>query len=67
MRLLEPAYGLATFRLLVRKLNKALNEATGQISSLTHKRDQLTAAIERQKPQKRRKVRATAQEQFVAI
>ena len=67
MRTLEPAYGLPTFRLFVRKLGKTLNEAAGQISSLTYKRDQLAAALERQKPQKRLKVRAIAQKQFVAI
>ena len=67
LRRLEPAYGLPTFRFFVRKLGKTLDQAAGQISSLTHERDQLAAALERQKPQKRRKVCATAQEQFVAI
>ena len=67
MRNLEPAFNQATFRHLTRKLCKALNDSCMQIAALTHERDQLAAALERQKPQKRREVKPTAQERFVAI
>ena len=67
MRNLEPAFNQATFRHLTRKLCKALDDSCMRIAALTHERDQLAAALERQKPQKRRKVKPTAQERFVAI
>ena len=35
--------------------------------SLKRERDQLVAALEHQKPQKRRKIRPTAQERFVTM
>ena len=38
-----------------------------QISTLKVERDQLAAALERQKPQKRRRVKASAQDPFVTI
>ena len=38
-----------------------------QIARLAHEKEQLAAALERQKPQRRRKVRPTAQQRFVAI
>ena len=54
-------------RQVFRKTGKALDQAAAQISSLKHERDQFAAALEHQKPQKRRKVNQTAQERFVSM
>ena len=67
MRGLEPAYDRPIFRFLTRKLCKALDDKSAQIATLTHERDQLAAALELQKPQKRRKVKPSAQDRFVAL
>ena len=67
LRSMDPAYRSPTFRSFQSKLGKALDEAIVKISTLSEERDQLAAALERQRPQKRRKVRETAQEAFVRI
>lgn len=63
----DPVYNNATLRQVFRKAGKALDQATAEISSLKHERDQLAAALDRQKPQKRRKVQLTAQDRFVTM
>lgn len=67
LRGVDEAFARPTFRLLTRKLCKALDDSCMEIASLTQRTEQLAAALESQKPQKRRKVRPTAQERFVAI
>ena len=64
---MDEAFAKLTFRLLTRKLCKALDDSCMEIASLTQRNEQLAAALERQKPQKRRRVRPTAQQRFIAI
>lgn len=63
----DTVYNNATLRQVFRKTGKALDQATAEISSLKHERDQLAAALDRQKPQKHQKVQPTAQGRFVTI
>ena len=67
LRIVDSVYSTATLRQVFRKAGKALDQATAQIASLRHERDQLAAALEQQKPKKRRKVEASAQERFVTM
>ena len=67
LRVVNSVYSNATLRQVFRKTGKALDLASAEISSLKHERDQLAAALDLQKPQKRRKVQKTAQERFVTM
>ena len=60
LRMVDSVYSTATLRQVFRKTGKALDKATAEIASLKRERDQLVAALEHQKPQKRRKVHPTA-------
>ncbi|KAK2041719.1 hypothetical protein LZ31DRAFT_633202 [Colletotrichum somersetense] len=67
LRSMDPAHRSPTFRSFQSKLGKALDEETVKISTLSEGRDQLAAASESQRPQKRQKVREITQEAFVRI
>ena len=67
LRGVDSIYLTATLRQVFRKTGKALDQATAEIASLRLERDQLAAALEQQKPQKRRKVEPSAQDRFVTI
>ena len=67
LRGVDSVYSSATLRQVFRKTGKALDQATAEIASLRSERDQLAAALEHQKPAKRRKVEPSAQERFVTM
>ena len=67
LRSMDPAYRSPTFKTFQKKLGKALDEATVQISELREQRDQYAVALERQRSQKRRKVKETAQQGFIRV
>ena len=67
LRSIDATYRSLTFKSFQLKLSKALDEATVKISTLSEERDQLIAALERQRPQKRRKVNKSTQQSFVRI
>ena len=67
LRSMDPAYRSPTFKTFQKKLGKALDEATVQISELSEQRDQYAVALERQRSQKRRKVKETAQQGFIRV
>ena len=67
LRVVDDIYDSPTLRQVFRKTGKALDTAIAENVSLKRERDQLAAAIEAQKPQKRRKVKQTAQQGFVRM
>ena len=67
LSVVDDIYDSATLRQVFRKTGKALDTAIAENTILKRERDQLAAAIEAQKPQKRRKVFPTAQERFVRL
>ncbi|RYP29618.1 hypothetical protein DL768_011211 [Monosporascus sp. mg162] len=63
----DPSYGNPTIRLLFRKFAKALNEKTNRLSAAEVHNSQLTAALKKAKPKKRRKVQPEPNENFVRM
>lgn len=57
----------ATLRQVFWKTGKALDQATAQIVSLTHERDQLATLLEQQRPNKRHKFEPSAEDKFVTM
>ena len=63
----NPAFKSPTCRLLFRKIGKALDDRISQLATAELKVQQLTAALERARPKKRRKVIADPNEEFVRL
>ncbi|RYP65656.1 hypothetical protein DL771_008208 [Monosporascus sp. 5C6A] len=64
---INPTFGNPTARLLFRKLSKALDEKTSKLSAVEVHNSQLTAALKKAKPKKRRKVQPEPNEEFVKM
>ncbi|RYP57346.1 hypothetical protein DL771_011489 [Monosporascus sp. 5C6A] len=64
---IDPVFGSPTARLLFRKISRALDEKNLKLSAAEVHNSQLTAAIDKAKPRKRRKVQPEPNEEFVKM
>ncbi|RYP70924.1 hypothetical protein DL771_005174 [Monosporascus sp. 5C6A] len=63
----DPAFGKPTARLLFRKMRKALDVSSSELTALEHHNSQLTPALEKARPKKLRKVEADPNQEFVRL
>ncbi|RYP58830.1 hypothetical protein DL771_011106 [Monosporascus sp. 5C6A] len=64
---IDPVFGRPTARLLFRKIGKALDEKNNKLSATEVQNSQLTAAIDKAKPKKRKTVQPEPNEDFVRM
>ena len=63
----DPAFKNPTARLLFRKISKALNNKISQLAAFKLKVQQLTAALKKARPKKRRKVITDFNKEFIRL
>ncbi|RYO92532.1 hypothetical protein DL764_008115 [Monosporascus ibericus] len=63
----DPAFGKATGRLLFRKVGKALDISSSELTALENHNNQLTSALEKARPKKLKKVETNPNQEFVRL
>ena len=64
---MDSAFGKLTARLLFRKIGRALDETSSKLTAAENHNSQLTSALERACPKKRKKVEADPNQEFIRL